>query len=82
MARNGKHKPRIAASNSFTPGEIRLLRHILMKLPTMPGQRVIVRNDDYASLCRKAQRMAAKVKRVEQARLLEERAAQLAEEEA
>ena len=80
MATRAKHRPRIAASNSYTPGEIKLWRHILKKLPTMPGQRVIVRHPEYASLCRKAQNMEAKVEEMERARALEDRAAELAED--
>ena len=73
------HRPRVAASNSFTPGEIKLLLFILKALPLIPGMSVIVRNVDFSPLARKIQRMSDKVKRVERQREVEGRLAQAVE---
>ncbi|MCZ6868024.1 MAG: hypothetical protein O7G84_00810 [Gammaproteobacteria bacterium] len=74
-----KHRPRVAASNSFTPGQIKLMGHILKALPSVNGMDVIVRHKDYAPLTRKIQQMSERVRRVERAREVEDRLAQVVE---
>ena len=75
-----KHRARVAVSNSFPPGEIRLLRYILTKLPSIRGMEVIVRNDCYSSLARKILRMDEAANRRVEDRKSEDRLAQVVED--
>jgi hypothetical protein len=63
---------RIAASNSFSPGEVKLLDEILVRMRISNGRPdPLARHEDYVSLCRKAQAMKRVIRREQQRRNLE-----------
>lgn len=74
--KTGKHRPRVAASNSFTPGELKLLLHIIRKLPLLREFWEVVRNPHYGSLTRKILKMVGTVKRAQRERQVEDRLAE------
>jgi len=78
VAENGKKlRRRVAASNSFTPGEVKLLVHIFRMLPLHREFWTVVRSEHFPSLARKILKMASKVKREERARQVEDRLAEV-----
>jgi hypothetical protein len=65
-------QPRVAASNSFTPDEVRVLDYILTRMRLGSEHVPVTRHPAYISLCRKAQAMKRVVKKRQSERKLAE----------
>jgi hypothetical protein len=64
---------RLAASNSFTPEEIKTFDYIISKILLKQNPGDVVRMPGFASLCRKNQVMKATLARLKEARNVEKK---------